>query len=395
MTGTSTSVFFSNIPPFSRFETVTSNEHFRALPDDWILGLADVVSSRTAIEAGRYKDVNLAGVSSISAVLNAVDHRDLPFTFGGDGALIAVPGELESHARAALSAVQIWVEEELNLALRVATIPVSAIRRAGREVNLAKFSVSPFVSYAMFAGGGAKWAELEMKAGHFHLPRAAAGTRPNLAGLSCRWSPMPAMKGEILSLIVSPTSSASGHSFSALVTDILEITAELPRGGNPVAPDGPQSHVSLAGLSREIKIGAPPSMMRPMHSVPIVLDMASTLLSQRFGIGPRGRYADQYIRDIGNNSDFRKFDDGLKMTIDTDAAHRRRIEGKLIAARKSGIAFYGLHRQSSALVTCFVPAPSMRNHIHFIDGADGGYAVAASHLADAINVSGYNASLTQ
>jgi len=385
MTGPSSNTFFSNVPLFSRFETVTSKEHYRALPPDWVLGLVDVVASRTAIEAGRYKDVNLAGVSAISAVLNALDHQDFPFTFGGDGALIAVPGEQESYVRDALSAVQIWVEEELDLALRVAIVPVSAIRCAGREVYLARFAASPFVNYAMFSGGGARWAELQMKAGYFSVPRAAAGARPDLTGLSCRWSPMPATRGEILSLIVSPMGAASAHSFSALVTDILEIAAELPRGGNPVAPDGPQSHVSLAGLSRELKIGTPPNILRAMQSIPIVLDVASTFLSQRFGIGAHGRYAREYNQDIGNNSDFRKFDDGLKMTIDTDAAHRRRIEGKLLAARKSGIACYGLHRQSSALVTCFVPTPSMRDHIHFIDGADGGYAVAASHLGDEIS----------
>jgi len=184
--------------------------------------LADVVASRTAIEAGRYKDVNLAGVSAISAVLNALDHQDFPFTFGGDGALIAVPGELKSHVRDALSAVQIWVEEELDLALRVTIVPVSEIRRAGRETFVARFAVSPFVSYAMFSGGGARRAELQMKAGYFSVPRAAARTRPNLTGLSCRWSPMPATRGEILSLIVSPTGSAI---FYAVPTYPCRVTA--------------------------------------------------------------------------------------------------------------------------------------------------------------------------
>jgi hypothetical protein len=117
----------------------------------------------------------------------------------------------------------------------------------------------------------------------------------------------------------------------------------------------------------------------------ILLDVSVTFLSRLIGVRVHGRDAREYSRDVGNNSDFRKFDDGLKMTIDTDAAHRRRIESKLLAARKLGIACYGLHRQASALVTCFVPTPSMRDHIHFIDGADGGYAVAASHLAEEID----------
>jgi hypothetical protein len=31
-------------------------------------------------------------------------------------------------------------------------------------------------------------------------------------------------------------------------------------------------------------------------------------------------------------------------------------------------------------MTCFVPTPIARDHIHFIDGAAGGYAVAASQI---------------
>jgi hypothetical protein len=68
------------------------------------------------------------------------------------------------------------------------------------------------------------------------------------------------------------------------------------------------------------------------------------------------------------------------MTIDIDGERLRRIETLLEKASESGIVQYGLHRQDSALITCFVPTPRERDHIHFIDGATGGYAMAASNL---------------
>ena len=60
------------------------------------------------------------------------------------------------------------------------------------------------VAYAMFAGGGAAWADREMKAGRFLVPGAPAGARPDLAGLSCRWNPIRARNGAIVSIIAVP-----------------------------------------------------------------------------------------------------------------------------------------------------------------------------------------------
>ena len=46
----------------------------------------------------------------------------------------------------------------------------------------------------------------------------------------------------------------------------------------------------------------------------------------------------------------------------------------------SGIVRYGLHRQDAAMMTCFTPSVMRSDHVHFIDGARGGYASAATAL---------------
>jgi hypothetical protein len=112
----------------------------------------------------------------------------------------------------------------------------------------------------------------------------------------------------------------------------------------------------------------------------IIGQITMTYLLDKFGLSAGGFDARRYKRQLAQNSDFRKFDDGLKMTIDIDPDRLRRIEFLLEQATKAGISQYGLHRQSSALITCFVPTPQAHDHIHFIDGAAGGYAMAASHL---------------
>jgi hypothetical protein len=80
------------------------------------------------------------------------------------------------------------------------------------------------------------------------------------------------------------------------------------------------------------------------------------------------------------NSDFRKYDDGLRMILDCTPELERALTQRLARAASTGIARYGLHRQDAAMMTCFTPSALRSDHVHFIDGARGGYASAAIAL---------------
>ncbi len=371
--------FIATIPAFSRFEGVVDPENYKPLPGNWVLAATDIVGSTKAIHAGRYKAVNMAGASAISALLNALGRRDLPFVFGGDGALIALPDSVTEAARTALAATQAWVADELELTLRAALIPMPEIRARGYDVRVALFRASEQVSYAMFTGGGASWAEAEMKAGRFSIPAAPSGTRPDLTGLSCRWNPIEARHGEIVSVIAVPAERKRSTAFEALVGDIVEIAGQQERGGHPVPLTGMSISLIPPGLENEARAMAPKGQrFRPKLRILGEVALSKFLLAIN---GSVGRFnARQYASDVSQNSDFRKFDDGLKMTVDLDATRIRKLEDRLKQAEAAGICHFGLHRQDSALMTCIVATPLERDHIHFIDGAAGGYAVAAANL---------------
>jgi hypothetical protein len=80
------------------------------------------------------------------------------------------------------------------------------------------------------------------------------------------------------------------------------------------------------------------------------------------------------------NSDFRKYDDGLRMILDCTEELERAVSARLAAAARDGIVRYGVHRQDAAMMTCFTPSALRSDHVHFIDGARGGYASAATAL---------------
>ena len=95
--------FYDRIPVFRGFPRLMDETLYRPLPQDWMIGTADVVASTRAIRENRYKEVNMAGASVIAAIANALG-REFPFVFGGDGASFAVPPQWADTSRTALLA---------------------------------------------------------------------------------------------------------------------------------------------------------------------------------------------------------------------------------------------------------------------------------------------------
>src|SRR6202163_669463 len=225
--------FYSGMPVFRGFASLMDPALYSALPDDWTIGVADIVESTKAIAQARYKAVNMAGAAAIAAVTNALDGREFPFVFGGDGASFAVsPDDLE-RARDALAATARWVKDDLDLVMRVALVPVAAVRARGLDVRVARFGPSPNLSYAMFSGGGLGWAEAAMKRGEFAVGVAPSGTQPDLTGLSCRFEEIPAARGLILSVLVVPAKGADPDAFRKLIEDVIAVVERSPDAGRP------------------------------------------------------------------------------------------------------------------------------------------------------------------
>lgn len=374
--------FLQNLPVFLHFEDVADPMLYRALPDGWALALADITDSTGAIDAGRYKSVNMAGAGVISGILNALQRHDLPFIFGGDGAVVAIaPSQVEA-AREALSRVQTWVADDIGLTLRAAIVPLSAIREQGLDVRVARLQASDDVSYAMFSGGGNHWADEQMKNGLYLIHPAEAGARPDLTGLSCRWDPIKAARGKVVSIIALPGPNQDAQAFRDLVAEIVALANDDGRGGHPVPAEGPPLGFIKEGMFLEAKALSNYrdriSQVRKLGWVLFQTAIITVLYRFRKTVGRFDPV--QYKRSVASNTDFRKFDDGLKMTVDVDVDSLKKIRARLEGAAREGICFYGLHEQDTALMTCIVPSPLSKDHMHFVDGGEGGYAYAAANL---------------
>src|SRR3954463_9031418 len=244
---------YAHLSVFDDFARLTDPALYTSLPDEWVLGISDIVQSTAAIAAGRYKVVNTAAAAIIAAVANALGVHDFPFVFGGDGASFALSSEHAELARAALASVAAWVRDELELQMRVALVSIEAVRANGFDVRIARFAPSPDVSYAMFTGGGLAWAEQQMKAGQFAVALSNAQTRPDLNGLSCRFSEIKAERGVILSLIILPCAEGDPAAFTELIARILERAEGGADVGRPVPDQGSALRWPPPGLDLEAR----------------------------------------------------------------------------------------------------------------------------------------------
>lgn len=375
---------FLTIEPFDDFTRVVDPSVFGPVPDDCWLGLSDVVGSTAAILSGRYKAVNVAGAAVISAIMNALPGEAFPFVFGGDGAsYVIAPGQREAAEQAA-AATATFVREELGLDLRVALVPVADIRAAGYDLRVARFATSPHVTYANFAGGGVEWAEQQMKSGRYLLPPAPPGSRPDLSHLSCRWAPIPTQRGVILSLIARPAPDADLEAFARLVRRLLALIAsEGGEHGQPGSRTALKLAWTRAGADLEARAHrGGKSLTRSRMEVWVRAVIAHAIM--RAGLRVGGFDPARYRATSFDNTDFRKFDDGLRMTLDCSRATADRIEQLLAEAQAAGVLRFGSHRQEAAQMTCIVPSVTADNHLHFLDGAGGGYALAAKRLKEAV-----------
>jgi len=99
-----------------------------------------------------------------------------------------------------------------------------------------------------------------------------------------------------------------------------------------------------------------------------------------FGLRPGGFDPRRYKHEVTLNADFRKVAGMLRLIVDCTPAQADAAEAALAALHAAGQLDYGTHRASHAIMTCVTPDVDSGEHVHFIDGAEGGLYAAAGRF---------------
>lgn len=373
----STLNFYEQLTSFRRFEDFVDDRHFSLLPEDWSVVITDVKGSTKAIGEGRYKEVNTIGAAAIVAVKRALGGRDFPYVFGGDGATILVPNHHVASVTQGLLGLKALARSNYGLELRVGIVSHGTLLQQGKTIAVSKFEVTQGKSIAILKGEGVSAAEALVKAeGSRYEAADSVAVEPDLTGLSCRWNPIPSRKGKILTLLVQSRSGQAGYEkFLAKLSEILPAGIEA---SNPVNVDLASYKSAKDLLVSETKLH------RNLFSLAFIkraIEIIAAVLIFKNGLPPVFFNAKAYAQSMRTHSDFRKFDELLRMTIDCDLEQTNKIKILLEDMHARGEIFFGILESESSLMTCFVEEGlGQGEHIHFIDAEGGGYAAAAVGL---------------
>ena len=378
-----TTDFYADLPVFREFSGFCDFSSYSDMPADWVVMISDVIGSTKAIEAGQYKNVNMVGAASITAVLNACGETPVPFVFGGDGGAVVVPGKLRDVTTAALTALKNRSEAIFGLNLRVGAIPVSALIERGASLKIRKYELSKGNFLAMFAGGGMELADELLKdraePNPWLLKMGPDVGEPDLEGLSCRWEPLKANRGRMATMMIKALAANANEERRALDLIMKSIEHELgnnPREAAPASKKSMRFRWPPRGLSLEARMGGND---RPYwrHLLWAGFTSLVQLWCERFGRKVGEYDAVKYGDELRANTDFRKFDGILRMVLDVDDKQIERLELYLSGELSQGRLIYGMHIADTALMTCMVFSLEHSEHVHFVDGSDGGFAIAA------------------
>ncbi|MDT8428065.1 MAG: DUF3095 family protein [Pseudomonadales bacterium] len=376
----SESGFYHQLIPLKHFEDFAESSNFKPLPQDWVIFITDIENSTSAIANGLYKEVNLIGAASITLTMQALGLQEIPFVFGGDGASICVHQDRADVVSEELARLASLASTNFGLTLRVARIPVKKIMDAGKQVLVSKLEITRGKFIALFHGGGLAMADKLAKENieQFKVQPSSESIE-SLQGLSCRWSPMPSKKGVIVSLLVSARQDSEMAVYGEFLQRMRDILEGDIASANPVHLDSK----NYKTFARALKEESAYHLHKFNYSfLKRVLGIVISVLIFRFGINPIAPFFDgaKYKNSISEHSDYRKFDDVLRLIMDCSEQQYQELQTCLDAAYRKGQIYYGLFASKEALMTCFVESSDQGGHLHFVDGGDGGLTMASRQL---------------
>ncbi len=346
--------------------------------------ITDVRRSSQAVADGLYETVNLVATGSIVAVLNIAFRAgiSIPYFFGGDGATFIVPPAILDELLRSLLVHQHNTRKSFNIELRVGNVPVKEIYDAGHSLSITKLRATDLFMIPVALGDGLAFAERIIKMEDYRLGLPVPDDQElDLSGMQCRWDKVkpPENYDEVVSLLVTaPHHSMQAVTFKKVISLIDGIYGE-PAVRKPI---------TITKLKMRATIGKLVLEMRTKFGKQKTLYLLRTWLTALLGTFYfRTNAGRSYLVNLVEMSDTLVIDGKINTVISGTKVQREKLQSSLDQLEAAGEIHYGLHVSRESVMSCYVRNLN-ENHVHFVDGADGGYTRAAGILKKKLKMPG-------
>jgi len=360
-------------------ELLNNKETFTAMPIDWQVLVVDVKEPSVALENDLHNKVNLAATGSIVTVLNTLKSINkeiqIPYFFRGDGATFIVPDAVLGKVVAALETYGVHVSKNLNLKIHIGHIKVGDVYLKDTTLGIAKLKLNTYLVTSIIYGNGLKVAEQLIRDNFKEEMTILDRQLPiDLEGMECRWDeifPSEEEKKVICLTVVCNNEKIQSEIYTKILDEIDYVFGDLSK----------RTPITTVKLKLDNSFH---KMRTEMYARLGKFDRG--YLIQNWMITYFGKYYFKFFKG-GKDYLFRvtQLSDTIVMdgSINTifSGTHRQMNQLKMLldSLESDGKILYGIFATYASTMSCYIEDRE-ENHIHFVDGTEGGYIKAAEHL---------------
>ena len=359
-------------------ELLEDRNNFSKVPDNWHIVLTDIKNSTQAVQNGQHETVNLIATGSIIAVINLArkENIEVPFFFGGDGATMIIPPNILQPVLRSLKEHQQNALRDFGMELRIGSLSVNHIYKKDHRLFISKLQLDPSFCIPIIFGKGLVYAEKLIKSEDpDFFNEEEKEPELDLTGMECRWNKIqpPKLTKEVVCLLVVIRNENEDLNIYRKVIDILEKIYGNKRERNPISIQGLKLNASINKIKTEMRVKF--GKMDRSYLLTIIL---KTFLAKLF-FWRNTKSGQYYFKRLVELSDTLVLDGRINTVIAGTSQQRERLTNRLDEMEKTGEILYGLHVNKESIISCYV-RDRLDQHIHFVDGSDGGYTFAAKQL---------------
>ncbi|MCG9971142.1 DUF3095 family protein [Christiangramia crocea] len=371
--------FYSNlkIHKLSVSKLVAEKKLFTEVPENWHILVSDIRDSSGAIKNGKQNEVNLTATGSVIAILNLAFKSGIrvPFFFGGDGAVLLIPEELLDESLAVLYKHKVNTSNNFGLHLRIGHVPVREIYDQGLDLKIARGQVTGLLSIPLALGKGLQYAEQKIKEAEESEKVDLNNVELDLTGMECKWEKVepPRIDHEVMSLIIDGCQNEDPSQIYSEILEKIDAIYGPHTDRTPITVNKLKPITGLRQIRNEMKLKQEKSTLIQIFKHWLIAMFGEIYLKNT----ATGR---NYMRKLVELTDNLTIDGRINTVITGTFRQRKSLLEYLDRLENEKKIKYGYHVSRQSIMSCYVRDIHTDDHIHFVDGADGGYTKAANNL---------------